>query len=63
MNAEVFAEGFEKRRLWTRLVGQNVENLDDYSCPKIQDLVRAVSSWICSSYHKTSSLVKPQNEA
>ena len=36
MNAEVFAKGFEKCRLLTRLPGQNVENLDDYGCPKIQ---------------------------
>ena len=56
MNAEVFAKGLEKCRLLTRLIGQNVENLDDYGCPKIQDLVKTVSSWICSSYpfrHKT----------
>ena len=57
--AEVFAEGFEKCRLLTRLLGQNVENLDYYGCPEIQHLVgegKAVSSWICSSYpfrHKT----------
>ena len=59
MNAEVFAEGFEKCRLLTGLLGQNVENLDDYGCPKIQDLAgegKVNSSWICSSYpfrHKT----------
>ena len=57
MNAEVFAKGLEKRRLLTRFPGQNVENLDDYGCPKIQDLVKTTdSSWICSSYpfrHKT----------
>ena len=59
MNAEVFAKGFEKCRLLTRLLGQIVENLDDYGCPKIQDLAgeRKVNrSWICSSYpfqHKT----------
>ena len=59
MNAEVFAKGFEKCRLLTRLLGQNVENLDDYGCPKIQDLAgegKVNSSWICSSYpfrHKT----------
>ena len=59
MNAEVFAKVFEKCRLLTRLLGQNVENLDDYGCPKIQDLVgegKTKSSWICSSYpfrHKT----------
>ena len=53
MNAEVFAKGLEKCRLLTRLLGQNVENLDDYGCPKIQDLVgegKANSWWICSSY-------------
>ena len=38
MNAEVFAKGLEKRRLLTRLLGQNVENFDDFDCPKIQDL-------------------------
>ena len=30
MNAEVFAKGFEKCRLLTRFLGQNLENLDDY---------------------------------
>ena len=59
MNAEVFAKGFEKCRLLTGLLGQNVEILDDYGCPKIQDLVgegKTNTSWICSSYpfrHKT----------
>ena len=38
MNAEVFAKGLEKFRLLTNLLGQNVEILDDYGCPKIQDL-------------------------
>ena len=54
MNAEVFAKVFEKCRLLTRLLGQKVENLEDYGCPKIQDLVgkgKANSSWIWSSYH------------
>ena len=56
MNAEVFAKGLEKCRLLTSLLGQNVENLDDYGCPKIQDLVKTDSLWICSNYsfrHKT----------
>ena len=56
MNAEAFAKGFEKCRLLTRLLGQIVEKLDDYDCPKIQDLVKTESLWICSSYpfrHKT----------
>ena len=56
MNVEVFAEGLEKCRLLTRLLGQNVESLDDYGCPKIQNLVKTDSFWICSIYpfqHKT----------
>ena len=58
-NAEVFAQGFETCRLLTRLLEQSVEGLDDYGCPKIQDLVgerKTDSSWICYSYpfrHKT----------
>ena len=39
MNAAVFAKGFEKCELLTRFLGQNVENLDDYGCPKVQNLV------------------------
>ena len=56
MKTEVFVQGLEKYRLLTQLLGQNVENLDDYGCPKIQDLVNTDSSWICSSFlfrHKT----------
>ena len=56
MNAEVFAKGLEKCRLLTTFLGQNVENLDDYGCPKVQDLVKTDSLWNCSSYtfrHKT----------
>ena len=56
LNAEVFAKGLEKCRLLTNLLGRNGEILDDYGCPKIQDLVKTDSSWICSSYlfrHKT----------
>ena len=56
MNAEVIAKGLEKCRLLTSLLGQNVENLDDYGCPKIQDRVKTDSLWNCSSYpsrHKT----------
>ena len=56
MNAEVFAKGLEKCRLLTNLLGQNVEILGDYGCPKIQDLVKTDNLWICSSYsfrHKT----------
>ena len=56
MNAEVFAKGLEKCKLLTTLLGQNVENLDDYGCPNTQDLVKTDSWWVCSSYlfrHKT----------
>ena len=42
MNAEVFAKGFETCRLLTNLV-ENVENLDDFKCPKMQDLVKTNS--------------------
>ena len=48
MNAEVFAKGVEKCRVLTNLLGQNVGNLDDYGCPKIQDLGNSL--WTCSSY-------------
>ena len=56
MNAKVFAKGLGKCRLLTIFRGRNVENSDDYGCPKIQDLVKMDISWICSSYlfrHKT----------
>ena len=56
LNAEVFAKGLEKCRLLTNLLGRNVENLDDYGCPKIQDLVKTDSSLTYSSSllrHKT----------
>ena len=33
MKSELFAEGLEKFGLLTRLLGQNVENLDDYGYP------------------------------
>ena len=39
MNTEVFAKGVEKSRVLTTLLGQNVENLDEYGCLKVQDLV------------------------
>ena len=56
MNAEVFAKGLEKCRLLTNLLGQFVENSDDYGCPKFHDFVKTDSLWMCSSYpfrHKT----------
>ena len=56
MNAEVFPERLKKCRLLSNLLGRNVQNLDDYGCPKIQNLVKTDSLWIFSSYpfrHKT----------
>ena len=56
MNAEVFAKGLEKCRLLTTLLGQNVQKMDDYGCPKTQDLIQKDSLGKCSSYifrHKT----------
>ena len=50
MNAEVYAEGLEKCRLLATHLGQIVKNLDDYGCPKREDLIKTDSSWICSSY-------------
>ena len=50
MNAEVWAKGFEKCRLLTRLLGPDVESLVDYGCPKNRDLVKANNSWICCSF-------------
>ena len=46
MNAEVFAKGLENCRLFTRLIGQNVENLDDYGCPKVQDLFKTDGQFV-----------------
>ena len=56
MNAEAFANGLEKCRLLTAFLGQNVQNLNDYGCSKIQDLVKTKSLWNCFNYpfrHKT----------
>ena len=56
MNAEVFAKGLEMCRLLINLLGQNVENLHDYVCPKIQGLVKTDSlrtCFSCPSRHKT----------
>ena len=34
MNSEFHAKGLENMRLLTTFLGQNVEVLDDYGCPK-----------------------------
>ena len=56
MNAEVFAKGLKKYRLLTTFLGQILENLDDYGCPKNQDLFKTDNLWNFSRYpfqHKT----------
>ena len=54
-NAEVFVKGLEKCEHASRLLGQNVENLDDSGSPTVQDLIVADEGrnvfWIRSSYH------------
>ena len=54
MNAALFVKCLELCKLASRLLGQCVENLDDYGFPNIQDLIVAEEgwnvSWICSSY-------------
>ena len=53
MNAKVFAEGLEKCRLLARVLGQDVEKLDNYDCTNSQDIAgerKTDNSWICSSY-------------
>ena len=55
MNAEVFAKGLEMCILLTTFLGQNVENLDDYGCPKIQDLSKRT---VCGSALVTFSETK-----
>ena len=45
MNAKVFTKGLENCRLLTTFLGQNEENLDDYGCPNIQDLVKTENLW------------------
>ena len=49
-NAEVFAKRLETCRLLTTFLRQNVEILDDYGYPKIQDLVETDSLWNCYCY-------------
>ena len=50
MNADMFAKKLENCRLLASLLGQNIENLDDYGCPKTPNLVKTDSLWICYSY-------------
>ena len=56
MNAEVFAEGLEKCRLFTTLLGQNVKNLDVFGCPKFKTLSKGT---VGESARVTFSDTKP----
>ena len=53
INAKVFVKGVEKCKIDSRLLGQNVQNLDDYAHPNIEDLSVAEEGknllLICSS--------------
>ena len=42
------AKGTEKCKIFSKLLGADVENLEDYECPKIQQLARP--SHECSNY-------------
>ena len=54
INAEVFVKGVEKCKIDSRLLGQNIQNVDDYAHPNIEDLSVAEEGknflLICSSY-------------
>ena len=58
INAEVFAKGFEKCRLLTRVLRQNVEKLDDYGCPKFKILLEKENRTIRGSALVTFSDTK-----
>ena len=52
--AECFAKRLEKCTMLNALLGKQVENLDGYGCPKIQEFN---CDWLCSSYpyrHRTT---------
>ncbi len=58
MNAELFAEGLEKCRLLIRLLGQKVEKLDDYGCPKFKILLEKAKRTVRGSVLVTFSDTK-----
>ena len=56
VKGEYFAKGTEKFKILGNLLVEEVENLEDHGCPKVQDFV-GEEIWICSSYpfrHKTT---------
>ena len=55
VKGDFFAKGTERYKILGTLMGKEVENLENHSCPKVQDLGDEVM-WICSSHpfrHKT----------
>ena len=52
--AECFAKRLEKGTMLSALLGKQVEKLDGYGCPKIQEIK---CDWLCPSYpyrHRTT---------
>ena len=55
VKGEYFAKRTEKRNFLCNFLDKEVENLEDYGCPEVKDLV-VEEIWICLSYafkHKT----------
>ena len=50
--AEFFAKGYEKFKILSEFLETKVTNLDDYACPKVQNLIFKDESydWRCSNY-------------
>ena len=49
VKGEYFAKGTEKFKILGSLLDEDVENLEDHGCPKVQELVDK-KNWICLSY-------------
>ena len=48
----VFAKGYEKCKILSEILETKVTNLDDYACPKVQNLIfkDEEHDWRCSNY-------------
>lgn len=51
-STEFFAKGLEKCRIISKILEKDVENLDNYFCPKVQHLIFKDEDydWECSNY-------------
>ena len=49
---EFFAKGYEKCKILSEILETKVTNLDDYACPKVQNLIFKDEEydWRCSNY-------------